>query len=154
MVTVPGVPTRLEVIVPLFARVEPFTFIVMVLLEETVTPAATVDVLVVVVVTAPPLKFRVAVPAPVCPKVRVLPAVGVILMVPPVVETVALVVPVVALINRSVAPPPELIDIAEAPEPVKVPPLPKVSNGVLMTKLAPPATVKVLVLTSIIPEAF
>jgi hypothetical protein len=54
----------LEVTVPLLVSVLPFTFIVILLFDATVTLALTFVAALVVVVTAPPFRFIVAVPPP------------------------------------------------------------------------------------------
>ena len=74
-------------------------------------------------------------------------------IVPVVVEMVAFEL-LGAVIVSALVPPPELSEIAEAPEAVSSPALPNVSEGVLITKFAPPATVTTDVPTLMMPEAF
>jgi hypothetical protein len=88
-----------------------------------------------VVVTGPPFRFKIVVPAPVdFENVNVCPAVGAMLIAPPVVERVAEEASG-DLTSKGFAPPPELTVIAEAP--VIDDAVPKINNGVPM-RIGPP----------------
>jgi hypothetical protein len=129
----------LDVIVPAFVSVPPLTFIVMLLFDATVTLAFTFVAALVVVVTAPPLRFSVVAPLPaVFANVNVCPAVGVIVIPPPVVVTVALPLSG-AVIASGFAPPPESIATEDAPDTVD--PAPNVNAGVPNLIGPPPFTV-------------
>ena len=94
----------------------------------------------VVVVTGPQLRLRVVVLTPAdLAKVNVWPAVGVMAMEPPVVEIVEVKpMPSGRVMVRSLAPPPELMVIAEAPEASMEAALPRNwSDGVLIVRAAP-----------------
>ena len=110
----------------------------MVTLPFTVVPTL------VVVVTRPPLRFKVVVPLPVVlAKVRVCAAVGVMPIVPPVVDIVAVALSG-AVIVRPVAKPPELKVRVEAPVAEMPEPAPRSEReGVLTVIGAPEATLTV-----------
>jgi len=128
----------LDVIVPAFVNVLPLTFIVMLLLLATVTLPFTAVPAEVVVVTAPPLRFNVVVPAPTdLANVSVCPAVGAIDIAPPLVTIDAFELSG-AVIVRAFAPPPELTATDDA---LREEPAPNVSPGLLIVMLPPPPTV-------------
>ena len=107
------------VTVPLSIKFAPLALIEIVLLEATVTLPFTVVSAELVVVTAPPFKLSVVVPAPAdFEKVNACPAVGVIVIAPPVVDSVAEEASG-EIILRGLAPPPEVTktDEAETVEP-------------------------------------
>jgi|SRR5271170_2903016 len=81
-------PAVAAIKVPLFVQVFPLTFIVMLLLVDTVTLVLIVVPVLVVVVTAPPFKFNVVAEAAESANVREPVPVGVMAIVPPVVASV------------------------------------------------------------------
>ncbi len=147
-------PALPEVMVPLLVNIFPLIFMVMLLLEARVTLALTFVPTEVVVVTGPPLRLRVVVPAPAdLAKVRDCPAVGVMAIEPPVVETVAEPgAPSGAVIVRGLAPPPESMVIAEAPEAEMEEPAPSVREGELIVRAAPDEIVSVVLAAVVIDE--
>jgi len=113
-------------------------FTVTLLLLATVTFPLITVLAVVVVVTGPPFKFNVVVPAPAdLANVSVCPAVGVIVMAPLVVVIDAVDASGAVIVNPF-APPPEFAVTALA---LKPEPDPNVRFGVLAVMLPPPPTV-------------
>lgn len=122
---------------PLLVRTPPFTFMVMFLLDETVT-AESMAVLMAVVVTAPPLRFNVVAPAPAdFENVSDCPAVGAIEIAPPVVVMLAVELSGEVIVSE-LAPPPESIETEDAPEIDD--PAPKIIDGAPNRNGPPPTT--------------
>ena len=95
-----------------------------------------------VVVTAPPLRFKLVAPTPESEKVRFWFAVGAIVIAPPAVDNVA-VDPLGNMIFNGFAPPPEFTEIVPAPAAETVDPVPIFNVGLDKTIELPPATVVV-----------
>jgi hypothetical protein len=123
------------VIAPLFAKVEPFTFIVNPFKDETVTALFILVFADVVVVTGPPLKTIPVLPDPAAlANVNCCPAAGVIAILPPVVENDA-VAESGAVSVRAV---PDVQLIAEALVALIALPAPRLKLGLLKLKELPP----------------